>query len=360
MFFKNQKSFCKEFKEVMLNGKAIYKYRKSRTKAKIRSNKERRVTMKKLATFSVLVILIMLPVSLAQAEKTIHITFATGPMGGSDYTVGSAMASVINKYTKNIRGSTQATSATVENIKLIDGKNAEFATTIGSTTHRAKNGLKPFDQKMNVRHVLSYATAAFKLISLKKTGFNTINDIQGKRVSLGAPGSGSVDMSEEMLKFFNISKKDIKAEYVAWREVFDALKDRRIDAFFVGSPDPWPPLKKLCLTHDVNLVSFSDATLDNYVKTYPYYSKLMIPAGMYKGIDKNIKTWGNISSLLVGGWVDEEVVYQCTKAIFEHTDELHKVHPILKRVTLDNALRSVVVPLHPGAERYYKEIGLVK
>jgi len=281
-------------------------------------------------------------------------------MGGSDYTVGSAMVSVISKYTKTIRGTTQASSATVENVKLIDAKNAEFGTTIGSTTYRATQGMKPFGRKMNVRHVLSYATAGFKLISLKKTGFNTIKDIKGKRCSLGAPGSGSVDMSEEMLTFFKISKKDFKAEYVAWREVFGALKDKRIDAFFVGSPDPWPPLKKLCRTHAVNLVSFDAATVDRYVKTYPYYTKIVIPAGMYKGIDKDVITWGNVSSLLVGGWVDEDVVYQCTKAIFEHADELHKVHPILKGVKPENALRNVVTPVHPGAARYYKEVGLMK
>ena len=81
---------------------------------------------------------------------------------------------------------------------------------------------------------------------------------------------------------------------------------------------------------------------------------------MYKGINNEVTTWGNISSLVVGGWVDSDVVYQCVKAIFEHTDELHKVHRLLKGVELKNALKGKIVPLHPGAERYYKEIGLIK
>ena len=302
--------------------------------------------------------LILSPPAFAKGVE--YIKFATGPMGGGDMTVGSAMMSVIIKYTKTIKGTTQATAATVENVKLIDGKSAEFGTTISSTSYRAREGMKPFGKKMNIRHILSYNTAAFKLVSLKATGFNTIDDMKGKRSSLGAPGSGSVDMSEDMIKFFNISKNDFKAEYVAWREVFGALKDKRIDAFFVGAPDPWPPLMKLCRTHDVNLVTFDDAAVDKYVKAYPYYTKLVIPANMYKGIDKNITTWGNMSSVIVGGWVDEELVYKSTKAIFEHTDELYKVHRLLKGVTLKNALRQMMVPLHPGAERYYREVGLIK
>ena len=151
---------------------------------------------------------------------------------------------------------------------------------------------------------------------------------------------------------------DIKPYDLTNQEAIDSLKDGTIDAFILYSGAPLSAIIDLTTTTDVNFISLSDEFCNEFIEKYPYFQKLTIPADMY-GMKEDVQCVGVMNCLVVNPDVDEDVVYLITKAIFENLDELHKVHVQAEEITLENAT-NIPLPTHPGAEKYFKEVGILK
>ena len=164
--------------------------------------------------------------------------------------------------------------------------------------------------------------------------------------------------SERLLGMEGMTFDDIKAYDLTNQEAIDSLKDGTIDAFILYSGAPLSAIIDLTTTTDVNFISLSDDFCDRFIEKYPYFQKLTIPADMY-GMKEDVQCVGVMNCLVVNPDVDQDVVYLITKAIFENLDELHKVHVQAEEITLENAA-NIPLPLHAGAEKYFKEVGILK
>jgi TRAP transporter TAXI family solute receptor len=195
-------------------------------------------------------------------------------------------------------------------------------------------------------------------ISIKSSGIKTLSDIKGKRVSVGAPGSGTADSVGTILSVAGIKYADINADFLDFANTAERIQDGQLDAGFVLAGFPTAAVMALAAQKEIDLVPFEDGLLDNLVKAYPFFVKDVIPAGTYSGVNHDTPTPAVIAVLVCDSELPEQLVYDITKAIFENLPELAPVHDKAKLVALEKALDGAAVEVHPGAAKYYTEKGL--
>ncbi len=313
--------------------------------------------------FRLIVTLVIVGVSwqYSMAEET-RLSIGTAGTGGGLYPYGGAVANVISKYVPGVSASVEATGGSVENFKLLDKKKIAMATVAYDVVHEAffdyKNS-KHFKDKVDVRALFNMYSQPTHVVTLVNSEVKKIEDIKGKRIGVGSPGSGTEVKSRVILQALGISYKDFTPEFLSFAEAEEALQDNTIAAEFVGSPIPNSSIASLSLTHGIRLVPFSDSERDKIIKDYPYLTKSVIPGGAYKGVDTDTNTIAVQTVMICRTDIPDDVVYKLVKAVFEHKDELNEIHPSFKETTLENAT-PVIIPVHPGAVKYYKEKGVYK
>jgi len=292
----------------------------------------------------------------AMAETT-RLSIGTAGTGGGLYPYGGAIANIVSKYVPDLSVTVESTGGSVEDYKLLDKKKIEMATVSYDVTYHAFFGYeksKHFDHKIDVRALFNMYTQPVHLVTLAGSDIKTIEDIKGKRIGVGSPGSGTEVKSRAILKALGISYDDIKPEFLSFTEATEALQDKTISAEFIGSPIPNSSITSLSMTHKIRLVPFSEKESGAVVAAYPYLVKATIPGGSYKGVDQDTDTVAAKTIFVCRPEIPEDVVYKFVKAVFEHKDELNAIHPSLRETTLENATPTLI-PVHPGAIKYYKE-----
>lgn len=298
----------------------------------------------------------------SMAGEVTRLSIGTAGTGGGLYPYGGAVANVVSKYEPDLDVTVEATGGSVEDYKLLDQKKIEMATVSYDVTYQAfydfKNS-KHFKDKVDVRALFNMYTQPTHVVTLEDSDVKKIQDIKGKRIGVGSPGSGTEVKSRVILQALDISYKDFTPEFLTFTEAAEALQDKTIKAEFVGSPIPNSSIASLALTNGIRLVPFSDSERDKIVKDYPYLTKAVIPGGAYKGVDTDTNTVAVQTVMVCRTDLPDDVVYKFVKAVFEHKDELNVIHPSFKETTLENAT-PVIIPVHPGAVKYYKEKGVYK
>jgi TRAP transporter TAXI family solute receptor len=223
----------------------------------------------------------------------------------------------------------------------------------------AYNGERMFKTPYkNIRLVASLYPEHIQCITLKGSGVKDIMDIKGKRVSVGAPGSGVQGDVSAILQVAGIKYADMNTDFLDFNNTTQRFKDGQLDVGFVTAGYPTSSIMDLATLHDIDLVSFSDEFMGELTETFSYFVKSSIPAGTYNGVDHDTPTPAVMAMWVCDADLPEDLIYRITKTFWENVEEMHKVHSKCKLFTLDTATAGASVPVHPGAAKFYKEAGI--
>ncbi|NPV71161.1 MAG: TAXI family TRAP transporter solute-binding subunit [Firmicutes bacterium] len=293
----------------------------------------------------------------------LRLSIATGGVAGVYYPLGGAIASVINTKMKNANCSVETTGGSVANIHLIKGGSANLAFSAANVFYDAVKGIGAFkDQKVeSARAILSLYPEAVQIVTLADSGIKTVNDLKGKKVAVGDMGSGTELMAREILKLYGMTYDDITEDYLGFSEAANGLKDRTIAAGFIWAGVPTAGIMDLTSQNKISLVQIDEARINDLTQRLPYCTVMKIVGGTYKGLDTEVTTIA-IPAILIGrADLSDEFVYSLLKAIFDNKKMLEQAHVRGKDISLQTALNGLKgIPLHPGAERFFKEAGLLK
>ena len=297
----------------------------------------------------------------AQAQQK-RLSIATGGTGGVYYPLGGGLANVLTKAIPGVEATAEVTSASVDNIKLVGAGKADVAFTLGDTAADAVNGTGKFKEKIPIRALAVIYANKSQWVTVEGTGINRMQDLKGHRIATGAPGSGTEIIALRILEAYGLDPdKDVKREKLSVAESVNAIKDRKIDAFFWSGGVPTAAVTDLAATPGmrVKLLDHADAIPKLVQRWGPLYVKGIIPAKAYPGQEKDAAVADVWNLLVVSDKMDEKLAYQITRAVFENQAELAGVHAEAKNLRLEaqTAVGSPV-PFHPGAARYFAEKGL--
>ena len=286
-----------------------------------------------------------------------RLSIATGGTSGVYFVYGGGLAKVISSNLKGYRATAETTSASVDNLILIKDGGSDVAFTLADTALDAVEGREAFKEPVPMRVLAQIYDNYTQVVAKAGSGIKTIEDLKGKRVSVGAPNSGTEVIADRVLEAAKIDPKSgIKRQGLGVDESVQAMKDGSIDAFFWSGGLPTGAITDLVTSDKITLLDTTVYT-DALVKKYgDVYRDETIPKGTYKGVDKDVPTIAVPNYLVVSEKMDEKVAFDLTKLLFDRKKDLVAVHPEAKN--LDPARgREVIAPieLHPGAKRYYDE-----
>lgn len=313
--------------------------------------------MKKITAIVTSVIICM---GLANAKE--FITIGTGGMTGTYYPVGGAICRIVN-LDKNMKCSVQSTGASVYNVNAVLKKELNFGFVQSDVVYDKYNGVGKFKDSKdeNLRAVIAIYPELLAFVTSAESGIKEYKDAIGKNINIGNPGSGNEFTSLIVFNEYGIKESDFSYRGVLTaQECPMALKDKKIQGYFYMVGHPTANITDAANSLKINLVSIGDKESDEIIKKYPYYSKGIIPAGYYEGVDYDTKTIGVKAVLVADKSQSDSSVRAVVKAILDHFDEYKNLHPALKSVTKESLIDGLSAPLHPAAEAVYKEYGLIK
>jgi TRAP transporter TAXI family solute receptor len=292
--------------------------------------------------------------ALAQEQLSI----ATGGTGGVYFPIGGGIAELINGHVEGYEAVAEVTGASVENLGLISRGDSDFALALADTVYQGFNGTGAFDGRAlpELRALASIYPNAIQIVALADSGVTSLADLRGKRVSVGAPGSGTEVNAQTILEANGITYDDIDEQRLNFNETADALRDGDIDAGFWSVGPPTSSILNLATTSDIVIIPLTEEEVQNAIGVEPVFAAYTLGEGLYDGVGA-VPTISIPNVLVVNAAMDEELAYQITRNMFEHVDELIAVHPAANDTTVEFSLNSTPIPLHPGAIRYYEEAG---
>lgn len=312
-----------------------------------------------IKVFFTLFALMLVTSPLASAQD--RLTIATGGTGGVYYPYGGSLASLLSDEIEGAEFTAEVTSASVDNMYLIQDGDADLAFVLSDTAYDAAQGNAPFEEPVNANSLATLYDNYTQIVANADAGINSVADLAGKRVSVGSPGSGTEVIALRMLEAAGIDPEtDITVEQLSASESAAAIKDGKIDAFFWSGGLPTAAITDLGATPNmsINIVPNADL-LDEMRESYgEFYDSGTIPAGTYPGQDEDVEVVTVPNVLVVNADMDEELAYNITRAIFENQEVLALGHPEARNLSLENALSSTALPYHPGALRYFEEQGI--
>ncbi|HPU95730.1 MAG: NMT1/THI5 like protein [Firmicutes bacterium ADurb.Bin153] len=291
-------------------------------------------------------------------------TMGTSSSGGSVYQVGAGIANLLNGKVSGLNIRAMSTGGAVDNVGMMSRDEADFAMNASNVNYLAYNGkLQGMKEQKNIRGIASIYPSVFHFVALKSKNLNTIADLKGTKGSVGASASATDVYTQHVLGYAGIdykTRKDITAVYSDSSSASDLLKDGHIDWAHFPLGVPGSTVLDLALTAKINIIQIEGAFRDGLLKEYPFYIPYTIPGGTYNGFPNPIETVGCVITFVCDEKVPSDLVYQITKALWENIDDAKKINKAMSWMSTKNAFSGIGVPLHPGAEKYYKEIGIIK
>jgi hypothetical protein len=293
------------------------------------------------------------------------IPFYTPGSGGTAYFLGGAIAKVVNQYVPEIQITVEATGGAPAMVKLLDEKYSKGQPALGLGISKsfafAYDGKAPFTKAYtNLRAISFLYGAELDLLVLKNSPIQTYYDLKGKRVALGAAGSGVYEVANELMDAFKIAKDTYKPLHLGYNEVIEGLQDGSIDAGFVSGAYPIPAIQELSVRKEVRVIPVDEKVLRKLTEDEPYYYAKSLKVGAYKGMSKDTPILVSGAVFLTHSKVSFDLMYKITKVTYDHINEIIEVHPVGKEMTLENRKLTITFPIHPGAEQYFKERGTKK
>ena len=291
--------------------------------------------------------------------KTTFISIGTGGTGGIYYPYGGGVAEIWSKYVPGVKAVAEVTGASVENVKLAHKGETVIGEVMGDVAVAGFQGLSKFKGKKH--DILTMAIMypnLLQVVALKKSGITNFEQVQGKNISTGSPGSGTNFMAEAVLKALGVSLDSYKDSRLSFTESANALRDGTIE---VGTWSVGPgtsSILDLATTHDIHILGFTPEQTAKILKANETYSAVELAGGVYRGVDAPVPTIGVWNVMICQSSLSTDLVYKLVKALYEHNDYLLKIHPSASYTTPENAVKYSPIPLHPGTIKYLKEKGI--
>jgi TRAP transporter TAXI family solute receptor len=294
----------------------------------------------------------------APAAAQTQLSVATGGTGGVYYPMGGGLAEVINTHVEGYSATAEVTGASVENMGLIATGDADMALGLADTVAQAQTGTGRFEgqQLEMIRGLASMYANMIQIVTLEGSGITSLEDLRGMRVSVGAPGSGTEINAETVLSANGITYDDIDEQRLNFNETADALANGDIDAGFWSVGAPTSSILNLATTQDIVMIELTDAQMAAAQEAQPLFARTTLSGGTYEGVDDTM-VLGVPNVLAASSEMSEDLAYAITSAMFENIADLQAVHPAANQTTVEFTLAATPVPLHPGAIRYYEEVG---
>lgn len=285
-----------------------------------------------------------------------------GFVGGTFNVFASGMGDYLSQRFPNLNITVEGSAGSAENIRRIQGGEMEMGIAFAGDAYLAYNGMEEFSDQAydGIRAVGFLYGAVSQLVVLKNSGIASYEDLAGKRIALGSAGSGTHLSIERLLRQTGMFDR-ITPVFVAGQAASDQLKDGQVDGYHALLGVPNATLVDTTTARDAVVLSTYQAALESgFFEKYPFYARVTIPAGTYRGVDDEVETWRDAGIWIVADDMDEELVYQMTKAIFDGDGLEHmlRVTNVAREMGIDSALSGIALPLHPGAARYWAEVGV--
>ncbi|MEE8180072.1 MAG: TAXI family TRAP transporter solute-binding subunit [bacterium] len=297
------------------------------------------------------------------AQKPQLITMSAGWVVGTYYPLAGTFSRIVYKFLPGVRLTVEASGASVATCKLIDKEITDFGLTQNDVAYYAYNALAPFEEPVkNIRGVASFYPGFIQILVRKDAGIKSVADLKGKKVAVGPLGSGTEVNTRNILGIYGITFGYIKAEHISAEEAGGFLKEGRVDAAFFTGGLGMPAVAEPCLVADMDLVEISDDVFDKLKTKHPFYAQVVIPGGVYYDIEDR-QSVTVLAQMVAHDKMSADLVYDLLTVIFDEKG-LEQIANGLPRVasyiTLESAVDGMAIPLHPGAQAYYIEKGILK
>jgi TRAP transporter TAXI family solute receptor len=296
--------------------------------------------------FGVCVAVLFLIGAVATVYAADNLVLATGGTAGTYYPFGGAMAKIWNSKIKDMNVTAQTSGASAENVRLVNKKEVELALVQSDTLDFAFNATEAFKEPLKAMNAIAVLYPEVIQVVVAAAGpIKSIADLKGKKVGVGAPGSGTEANFRQLLSF---------------SESAEAYKDKHIDAFIVTAGIPNAGIMDVATQNEIRILNIPADVAAKLTQKYPFLAAVKVPANTYKGQTAEVSTVAVNAVLIAGSSLKEEMVYNLTKALFENQADLAAAHAKGKELNMKTAVTGVSIPFHPGAVKYYKEKGLMK
>ena len=304
--------------------------------------------------------------SLTPASAAELIPLYTPPVGGTAYVLGAGIVTVTNKYLPDAHLVHEATTGTMDMVRRMmqreAAKKPAFAIFGTPDAWKALKGLevyagKPFTEVRAV--VFVNASDQYMAVS-HKSPIKSLADVKGKRVGIGGPGSTVATSALLFLEYSGVTKNDFRPYYYTYRESVEGIQDGSLDGGFVGGGYPVAIYTELALKHDVRIIPVEEKVLKRVMADHPYYYGTIVKAKSYRGLEQDTPIYGFTTALFSLSNVSTDFLYRLLKNLFDHKADYYAIHQSAKDMTAEDAMKGVPIPFHPGAEKYFKEIGVMK
>lgn len=317
--------------------------------------------MKKLMITSVTVFCALAISFGGLAEANTIITCASGTTGGGFYLLGAGMATILQRNIPGVIANNQSTGGAPENVRLVGSGQATIGLAGGDHMYFGYRGEREFKKaNPDIRLLIGTYVPSQHMVVKAKSDIRTIGDFKGKKIST-TPGFNANDLTPAILKASGLNPEDVKIIPLSFSEAINSFIDGNSDAFFLASGAPHPLIKQSFSTHELRAIGLKNDILEKMLLDYPYWVKCEIPKDTYKGQTESLYSVTSPVAWIINAQVPEDLAYKILKAVVENNAEYEKLYRLGKAFNKENALEAKgIIPLHPGAEKYYKEIGILK
>lgn len=299
-----------------------------------------------------------------EKKETVNINFPTAATTGSVYPMGSAVANLWNTEIDYVRASAQASNGGIDNLNLIADGDAQVGVAVTSIMYESYNGIGTFEGRANenLRVLIGLYYNPNQVVVSNESEIETLGDLKGKNFAPGSAGGTSEVETKIHLNALGLTyPDDIKAQFVGFTEATDLIRNKQIDGAWIMAGIPTAAVTEITSTAGGKIIPIEESLVEQLQEEYPWYAKYTIPAGTYEGQDKDISTSAIKLTICTTTDVDDDTAYDLTKTFWENIDTLAETTSALKNVSVEDAVTDLAgLPIHPGAERYYKEIGVLE
>jgi TRAP transporter TAXI family solute receptor len=294
--------------------------------------------------------------TMAYAQQR-FVTIATGGTAGTYFPLGGALAEIWNKSIKNMNANATATGASAANIAMLKNGEVDVIFVQNDAAFYAMNDMEPYKGKSlpDIKGLAALYDETCQLVALADSGIRTVADLKGKRVSVGAAGSGVELNARQILEAAGLSYADIKVQYLSFAESASNLKDGNIDAAFNTAGAPTAAIQDLAASKKIVLVAIDKDVAARLMKKWAFYTPTKISGKTYIGVDADVMTVSVKSMLAVSAKLDPALVYDMLKAMYANGERMAASHKKGADIKIATATDGMSIPLHPGAEKFFKE-----
>jgi len=290
----------------------------------------------------------------------------TPPVGGTAWVLGTGIVMVTNKYLPDVHLVHEATTGTMDMVRRMMQRDAAkkpcFAIFGTPDAWRAYKGQEiyagnPFTE---LRAIVFVNASDQYLVVPGKSPINSFADVKGKRIGIGGPGSTVATSALLFLEYSGVTKNDFKPYYYSYRESIEGIEDGSLDGGFVGGGYPIAIYTELAINHDVRIIPVDEKILKKVMDEHPYYYGTIVKAKSYKGLEHDTLIYGFTTALWTLSNVSTDFIYKVIKNLFDHKEDYYAIHQSARDMTTKDAMKGIPIAFHSGAQRYFKEVGVMK